>query len=285
MRLHFKSTLLPKLFTVLIMALSIKLVMGIVALFLPKTGVDFHSSDTFVVRHFYRFDDALIPKAQQKSTQTKTATQEKVKNYVTLDSWHLQALYSEGNEGFIVVIIKNQTHYLDIKQSLEGYTLIGIQERHAILSKENKEYILKMRADDDALPYATNAPQAKAAKSSSEDINEMGVDFNELKEGIVQRNNIEAYMQNPNKIWESIKIHPVNNNGKIEGFAVRYVKKDSVFEALGVRPNDIIIEANGVVLDSIAKAESLYKHIDEIDNVALVVLRNGVREEMVYEIR
>jgi len=54
--------------------------------------------------------------------------------------------------------------------------------------------------------------------------------------------------------------------------------------SLGLQVNDIIIKANNVRFVSYADVLNIYKHIDKLDALQLVVMRNNQEVELVYEI-
>lgn len=276
-----KVLLIKSLFQLSIVVLLALVVTQFIKLSLPQSGIAYQSQDTFVVRHLYRFSNALFAqKVQETLPKTVEEKQQQVReqNYATLESWKLQALFKNGKEGFIVVEVKNETHYLDLGDTLEGYTLKDILGKKAILVQKGIEYALVL--DDPNVPKSPNRNTKKAVPKKVSAAKNA-----ELSQGIVHRTDINDYMADTDKIWNNIKLRPYKIKGRIKGFVVRYVRRGSVFDSLGLKNGDIIIEANGVKMTSIKKAEQLYKHIDEIDNVALIITRKGVQKELQYEIK
>ena len=100
----------------------------------------------------------------------------------------------------------------------------------------------------------------------------------------VQKNDISFYRKNPDKIWQDVAISEVVKGKKIAGFRVDRIKKDSKIAQLGLQKGDVIIQANNMKLDSYQAAMDLYKNIDTIDTLELVVLRNNQEKEIIYEI-
>ncbi|MCW9027213.1 MAG: PDZ domain-containing protein, partial [Thiovulaceae bacterium] len=70
----------------------------------------------------------------------------------------------------------------------------------------------------------------------------------------------------------------------IKGFKVTRIAANSKMATLGLKKNDIIIKANNVVLKSYRDALNIYTKIKDIDLVQIVVIRDGVEKEIVYEI-
>lgn len=262
---------LPKhlLIKLVLMLLSALLISEILRLFLPQAGRSYQNHDPFIARHYYRFSDAFF-NMKQSSNLPHSAQREK--SYTPLTEWSLKALYHEGKRGFIVALIQGKKHFISLGESLNGYRLVNIHKKEAILQRNGVEYALSLKVQ---------SPQS--IQNSAQSIEKANIQ--ELKQGIVRRTDINNYMADPRSIWENISITLGREHGKIVGFYVKYVKPQSVFDHLGLKSGDIIVEANGVEMKSIRAAQNLYKHIDEIDQLSLKVKRNQEIKELHYEIR
>ena len=65
---------------------------------------------------------------------------------------------------------------------------------------------------------------------------------------------------------------------KIEGkpyFMFQYIKKESIYEQLGLKPKDIILEINGFVVDTVDKALKLLEVLQSEREIVLMVEREG----------
>ena len=100
----------------------------------------------------------------------------------------------------------------------------------------------------------------------------------------ISRTDIDFYSKNPKEIWKDISIVEVKNAGKIEGFKVTKIKKNSKMAKLGIQKGDIIIKANNIELKSYKDAMNLYGKINDLDTIQIVLLRNNQEKEIVYEI-
>jgi general secretion pathway protein C len=151
-----------------------------------------------------------------------------------------------------------------------GYKLKAIELTQVIFTKSGKEHVLSL-AKSSSPSYS----------SSIERIGKDSVDINEAK---VSRADIKSYSSNPSKIWKDIAIVPVKKDGKVQGFKINRIKAGSKMAQLGLQKGDIIIRANNVKLSSFNDAIKLYKNIDKLETIALVVLRNNEEKEIIYEI-
>ena len=53
---------------------------------------------------------------------------------------------------------------------------------------------------------------------------------------------------------------------------------------MGLKIGDLITKANNVELKSYRDALNIYTKIDKIDVIQIIIIRNGIEKEIVYEI-
>ncbi|MDQ7068989.1 MAG: PDZ domain-containing protein [Sulfurimonas sp.] len=68
------------------------------------------------------------------------------------------------------------------------------------------------------------------------------------------------------------------------GFKVNRIKANSKMATLGLQKGDVITKANNIELKSFKDALDLYKKIDKIETISLVILRNNQEREIIYDI-
>jgi general secretion pathway protein C len=69
------------------------------------------------------------------------------------------------------------------------------------------------------------------------------------------------------------------------GFKVLDIQPGSIYERLGIKPNDIINGVNGEVIDTPAKAMDAYNGLRNSPNISLQIERNGQRQNLNYNIK
>ena len=243
--------------------------LSVTELFLAHSGVNYVAKDTFVNRHLYRISGLFYEHEKAgRVLKTKTATQ----SYATLNAWKLQAVYQEENRGFAVVVIANKSYFVNLSESLQGYTLEKIESKSAYFLRNGKRFKLSL----DTVGSKVDA----MIQSEPSDLN-----IKELNAGIITRKEVNRRINNPKLIWSEINISVFIQRSQFKGFVVRNVKKGSIFEHLGLKRSDIIVSANGEPLDSIEKVQTLYKNIDNINALVLGVQRDDQIEELKYEIK
>jgi type II secretory pathway component PulC len=79
--------------------------------------------------------------------------------------------------------------------------------------------------------------------------------------------------------------HVREDNGKqvIDGFEINRVQKGAIVDQLGIREGDIIVEANGVNLDSLTKVISVYQLAQKTSQIDLVIIRQGKRLKITFQ--
>ena len=144
-----------------------------------------------------------------------------------------------------------------------------------IFMKNNKEYKLTINnTKTSKIEYTIIPTQIEQQNITKED-----------DKLIVKRDLVNSYIQNFGKIWDNISINEIKTKTGIDGFKINSVKKGSIFEKLGLKKGDIIKEVNNIKLKSYNDAFIVYRKIDKIKNINIVVLRNGLEEELNYEIK
>lgn len=247
---------------------------AIISFYLPKEDINFieESTKNLQYKNFSGFYSNQV-KVENKQTQVKEK-----KSFETLDKYLLKAIYStDSNSGWISVedTKTNKSVILSQWEEIDGYILTKLFKNYVIFEKSAKEYKLVMKkTDDENITY------------------EVSKTDNNIKENIIVRDNIvevkrdylNSYVSDIDKVWNNISINEVRKDGKIEGFKVDKVVKDSVFEKLGLKKGDIIKAINNNVLSSYADAFKVYNNISNTNYLNIEILRNNEVMELNYEI-
>jgi len=242
--------------------------------YLPSDGIELNAKKSYQVKYQrVNFKNMLV---RVKSPVDEMSTEQRLQQApaYSINSLLLKGLYGSSFHGFAIVAQKtsaSKTTIVEVGEIYAGYTLKEIALDNVIFSKSGKDYILKLKESS-----KTDYSRA-VSKVHSKNINKYG-------EYRVSKTDIHYYSKNPNKIWKDIAIAPVKKNGKITGFKVNRIKVNSKMAMLGLKKGDIIIEANNIKLSSFKDAINLYKNINKIDTIALIVLRNNQEKEIIYEI-
>ena len=76
------------------------------------------------------------------------------------------------------------------------------------------------------------------------------------------------------QLLNDARVIPTKKDGQ-PYFMFQYIKKESIYEQLGLKPKDIILEINGFVVDTVDKALKLLEVLQSEREIALMVEREG----------
>ncbi len=83
--------------------------------------------------------------------------------------------------------------------------------------------------------------------------------------------------KNPQKILDIASPSPAIVNGKFMGFRLQPGRKRKLFRQLGFRPNDIITEVNGIILDDASKGAMVLGELAQASELS-ITLKRGSQE-------
>jgi general secretion pathway protein C len=195
--------------------------------------------------------------------------------YKLIDNIILKAIFMlDNNKGFVVVLEKDtsKSYTLNIGNYINKYKLILINANSAVFLKDGIKYKLEMNSQK-------NSSQNYIINSYSEDIKL------EDDKYILTKKLIDRYTTNFDLIWKNISINEIKNGDKIIGFKILNISKDSVFDKIGLKMNDIILSVNNIKLDSYAQAFKIYENIENISHIHMIIERDKKQMELDYEIK
>ena len=233
--------------------LSAGVIWQVTALFLPKLPVIYTPKE--FGGEFYSINILRIFTSSNKTSQKSSP---RVKTAQSLKGVELKAIYNDGKKAFIIISANKKTVFLDINQTYNGYRLVKIYNSYAVFEKNSKKYTLAFKEDKKTKTYTKQAPAQQTS---------------------ITKETLEKYKKNISKIWNEIGIIKVNN-----GYKITYVKKNSIFDKLGLKRGDIITKVNGEKITNDAQAWNLYKNIDKLDSIEIEIIRNNKTKVLYYEI-
>jgi general secretion pathway protein C len=250
---------------------------------LPKDGVEFKTKQDIVLeyRKFNIYNFLSVKKIIQKP-KPKKKIEVKKPEYKFLDNVTLKAIYAmQGQLGWIVLANKNNiTYVLSTNEEYKGYKLVRVYAHYVIFSKDNQEYKLVLN-NTKKVDYTITKQDTKS-KNKNDKIKIVVSD----DKTTIKRSYLNSYINDLDKIWQDISIvENRDKQGHIDGFKVDNINTNSVFSKLGLKRYDIIKAVNNTRLKSYNDAFSIYKKINKITNLNMLILRNGREMELEYEIK
>ncbi|HEX5418527.1 MAG TPA: type II secretion system protein GspC [Gammaproteobacteria bacterium] len=88
---------------------------------------------------------------------------------------------------------------------------------------------------------------------------------------------------NASKLTNVMRVAPQVEGGKMVGFRLNPGRDRKTFEALGLKPGDVVTEINGTVLDDPSRGLQVFQSLGESTQANVTVLRNGVSTVLVID--
>ncbi len=278
----FKPEIFKSIVALLVLLLIVKVLWLVVAmLWLPPSGQS-HVAQKGPKALYYRVkltpNQAAAPVVTPKKTPVKQASG-------SIKDIKLLAIYNASDATVVTVEYKAKTKVLSRGDDINGYILEGAGNNYATFSKNDKTYkvlLLKGKsAPNDAIKASKGPSTAKkrsTAKAPMGDVTDVG------DHKIIDRSLLDHYAKNMDDIYKNIGIAEVKNGKDMSGFKITFVRKDSPFAKLGVRRDDVIKSINGQEINSYNAAFNVYKNIQNLENLTLVIERGKEEMELEYEI-
>ncbi len=271
MNINFNPAYMKILRNLLVIILVAKAISLGMLWYFPSEGVNYHAGSS-KAPEYRRYSVNNIIKAAQRPDLGSAQESELTAYGPNISSMVLSGLFKSKSGGYVIIALKakpDNAEVLGIGESFEGYTLKKLLDNGALFSKGGQNYSLYFSEEKQAERYTQREGSAEGDEES-------------MKQ--VAKSDISYYAKNVNQIWKDISIVEEKKDGKITGFKVTRIKPNTPFANLGLRQGDIIIKANNKPMTSYQDALAIYKGIDKLQALELIVLRNNQETEIVYEI-
>ena len=235
---------------------------------LPSDGIELQVENNYSPK-YQRVDFKNMIENESRKRVSKTV---KTVSGISITNMVLKGLYGLENKGFAILALKSspkKTSIISVGEKFSGYTLKTISTNSVVFTKSSKEYILEIAYVKDIAQKQKKIVRPIIKSSEIQNIS---------------RGDIKRYATNPKKIFQEISIVEVKEHNAIKGFKVTRIKRGSTMSQLGLKKGDILIRANNIDLKSYKDALQLYKNIDKISTMQIVVLRDNIEKELIYEI-
>ncbi len=94
----------------------------------------------------------------------------------------------------------------------------------------------------------------------------------------------ERLMDNPSSLAQVIRIAPVQENGEMIGYRISPGKDREQFQALGLKPGDVVTSINGIQLNEPSNALEIYKLMRSATEASFTIDRNGSPVEILVSL-
>ena len=280
----FKPDIFKTILALLALLLLVKIVWFVVQiLWLPVSGVD-QVAQNGAKPLYYRVK--LTPNKAEAPTIIKPTKKPVQQTSGSIKDIKLLAIYNASDITVVTIEHKSKTKVLSRGDEINGFVLVGAGNNFATFSKKSKTYkvmLLKSKTSSKSGSKKSSKKTilekvSQAPKKETGDVTDAG------DHKIIDRSLLKHYAQNMEDIYKNIGIAEIKNGKDLAGFRITFVRKDSPFAKLDIKRGDVIKSINGQEINSYNAAFGVYKNIQNIDNLTLVIQRGKEEMELEYEI-
>lgn len=165
-----------------------------------------------------------------------------------------------------------------------GGTLVEVnrnQIRIAYPGGEEEVLVIEEQNQAGATPAATPRSAAAAPRTGA-----LGEGVRSIGENrwLLPKEEVEKARASMNELLRQARMEPNIVDGRTEGFVVRMIQPRSLLSNLGIQRGDVVMQVNGVDLDSPEKALQIFQQLREAKNISLSLTRGGNRLNFQYEV-
>ncbi|HPM78616.1 MAG TPA: type II secretion system protein GspC [bacterium] len=160
--------------------------------------------------------------------------------------------------------------------------VISIQPRIVELMHNDQRKVIRM--PDTPLPsmagLASRWSKTGAAEAIAEGIKKLADGEFEIDRGL-----IDDAFENMGSLMRGARIVPSIENGNINGFKVFRIKKNSLYEKIGLKNGDILHRLNSVEIKGPEDGLRLFQELRSAKNISIDLTRGGQRTTLNYNVR
>ncbi len=260
---------------------------GIESYKLPKSGVDLEKSSGVksLYYHYSLASKKEMPKVIVKKSKPNIVKPKPKPKPQKFTKFILKGIYDSSDKKIIILSYLNKSYALELGESIEGYKFTKLYPTYAIFKKDGKEFRLdlfktkKESSNQGAITTTTITAQNNKEPQKNSTIKREG------DTTYIPKNLFNRYRSDFNAIRKNIGVAPYMEDGKLKGFKIRYVRKGSDFDKLGVQKGDIIQAINGEPLNNFKVPLEFFNNLDSITAATITIKRGDEIKELEYEVR
>ena len=260
---------------------------------LPKSGEEIKNKNGLKSLYYHY---ALASKKEKPKKVISAPIKHTVKPHVVkskpkpkpekFNKFILTGIYNSSSKKIIALEYLSKSYVLETGESIEGYKFTKLYPTYAIFEKDGKEF---------KLDFNKKSPQKKSQSNiETDNVAKVEKPKEEVKKEKIERagdttyipkNLFNKYKTDMGSIQKSIGVVPSMVDGKLNGFKIRYVKRGSDFEKLGIKRGDIVTAINGEQLNNFKVPLEFFNNLDSITAATLTIKRGNEIKELEYEVR
>ena len=262
------------------LAVLVKFIWVVVAyLYLPEQGISMERGRAKSALHYrYRLASNVA------APTVKAPVVKPVKQAPSIRNIQLVGIYS-SNDGCIVTLLKKgKSHILSNGDEIDGFVLKSASAKEAYFERKGKNYTLKLfEGKKKGRGMGTIIPAASSDLSKQEESDEEISSRDGIK--LVPRSLLKSYVFDMDKAMRDMGLRPVRRSGQMLGYKVRFIRRSSPLNKLGLRRGDVIKAINGEDIVDFNGPMDILKTADTIEGLTITVIRNNEEKELEYEVK
>lgn len=158
-----------------------------------------------------------------------------------------------------------------LKQVLEDRVLLQVNGRFETLMLDGLEYQQLSNENapvDESLQEVQPAPEPMEYSPAQADLNTVR----------------QEMLAEPAKFFDYVRVTPRHRNGQMYGYALLPGKDPELFARMGLMPNDVAIEINGVRLNDMQQAYGIINELREAKEASIKVERDGEIKDVLFSL-
>ncbi len=272
---------LSLLILILALVVFVKLVWVAVSyIYLPKEGVSVEAGSVKSALHYrYRLaSDVTAPKV-------KTPVKKPTKRAPSIRDIKLVGIYSSEHSCIVTLLKKGKSHILSNGDAIDGFVLKRASAREAYFEKKGKEYTLKLFEEKSKGHSGAGSiePVYQNNAAGQEEMDEEISSRDGVK--LVPRSLLKSYVFDMDKAMRDIGLRPVRRSGQMLGYKVRFIRRNSPLNRLGLQRGDVIKSINGEDIVDFNGPMGILKTADTIEGLTITVIRKNEEKELEYEVK
>ena len=209
--------------------------------------------------------DVSSPKPDLPSVETleETSLDLKLLGTIILEPQGAFAIIQEGRK-------KEQLRYQKGDTVQNALVKAVLREKVILFYKGRDEVLLMEPAKGSAAPKAPFAPFASTVLPG--------------EKTSLSRSLVDEALGNINKLMGDVRVRPHFSRGKPDGLLLYGIKKNSLFQTMGLKNGDIIMGVDGKEIESVDDALTFYEQLKESSDVNVQIKRRGKTKEIQYHV-
>lgn len=222
-------------------------------------------------------DPSGVPASEVTEVDTESVSPEEMPVVPCGDTFHkvLATVVSEHRPewSFASIATKGEKALYRLGDEIGDKKIFGISWHHVFLEGSDEICYIDLFGENNLKAVSRKSFRAKKSKIPRRfrnQVSQIGPHTREISRKLANR-----LSRNPEKYAKRLRLRQYKKNGKVEGFRVRRLSRNSPFSALGLKRGDVINSVNGTPLTSIAGAMDAYRSLKDKNDYSFEVTRRG----------